>query len=203
LYKDFFKSMEFIRARIDDEMVGLALDRLMSYLENAEIVPTSELLNNKALLFSSVRSSPDLMSFLMGVVTDHVHTFMMSQSISEHLSQLMIIDEAYFVLGNPLMEYIVRGARKFGLGTIMITQTITGIDANVLQNIPLMIILGGSDAYVNEVAKALNLTNEDIKWLTTALPPHMAGLTTKALVITGPIKRQTIIELEPAVKGLG
>jgi hypothetical protein len=29
----------------------------------------------------------------------------------------------------------------------------------------------------------------------------MTGLTTKALVITEPIKRQTIIELEPAVKG--
>jgi len=201
LYRDFFKAMEFIRARTDDEMVGLALDRLMSYLENAEIVPTSELMNNKALLFSSVRSSPDLMSFLMGVVTDHVHTFMMSQSISEHLSQLMVIDEAYFVLGNPLMEYIVRGARKFGLGTIMITQTITGIDVNVLQNIPLMIVLGGSDAYVNEVAKILNLTSEDVRWLTTALPPHMAGLTAKALVITGPIRRQAIIELEPAVKG--
>jgi len=95
----------------------------------------------------------------------------------------------------------MRGARKFGLGTVMVSQTITGIDANVLQNIPLMIVLGGSDAYVNEVAKALNLTNEDIKWLTTALPPHMAGLTTKALVITGPIRRQAIIELEPAVKG--
>jgi hypothetical protein len=53
------------------------------------------------------------------------------------------------------------------------------------------------------VAKVLNLTNEDVKWLTTALPPHMAGLTTKALVITGPIRRQAIIELEPAVKGLG
>jgi hypothetical protein len=201
LYKDFFKAMEFIRARTDDEMVGLALDRLVSYLGNAEVVPTSELLNNKALLFSSVRSSPDLMSFLMGAVVDHVHTHMMSQSISEHLQQLMVIDEAYFVLGNPLMEYIVRGARKFGLGTIMITQTITGIDANVLQNIPLMIILGGSDAYVNEVAKILNLTNEDIKWLTTALPPHMAGLTTKALIITGPIRRQATIELELAVKG--
>jgi hypothetical protein len=202
LYKDFFKAMEFIRARTDDEMVGLALDRLMSYLENAEVVPILELMNNKALLFSSIRSSPDLMSFLMGVVTDHVHTFMMSQSISEHLQQLMVIDEAYFVLNNPLMEYIVRGARKFGLGTIMVTQTITGIDTNVLQNIPLMIVLGGSDAYVNEVAKALNLTNEDVKWLTTALPPHMTGLTTKALMITGPIKRQTTIELEPSVKGL-
>jgi len=201
LYKDFFKSMEFIRARTDDELVGLALDRLMSYLGNAEIISVSELLNNKALLFSSVRSSPDLMSFLMGVVTDHVHTHMMSQSISEHLSQLMVIDEAYFVLGNPLMEYIVRGARKFGLGTIMITQTMSSVDTNVLQNIPLMIVLGGSDAYVNEVAKTLNLTNEDVRWLSTALPPHMAGLTTKALVITGPIRRQAVIELEPAVKG--
>ena len=52
------------------------------------------------------------------------------------------------------------------------------------------------------MAKALNLTNEDVKWLTTALPPHMAGLTTKALVITGPIRRQAIIELEPSTKGL-
>jgi hypothetical protein len=83
----------------------------------------------------------------------------------------------------------------------MVTQTITGIDVNVLQNIPLMIVLGGSDAYVNEVAKALNLTNEDVRWLTTALPPHMAGLTTKTLVITGPIKRQATIELEPVIKG--
>jgi hypothetical protein len=84
----------------------------------------------------------------------------------------------------------------------MITQTITGIDVDVLQNIPLMIVLGGGDAYVNEVAKVLNLTSEDVKWLTTALPPHMAGLTTKALVITGPIRRRAIIELEPVIKGL-
>jgi DNA helicase HerA-like ATPase len=95
----------------------------------------------------------------------------------------------------------MRGARKFGLGTVMVSQTITGIDVNVLQNIPLMIILGGSDAYVKGVAEVLNLTNEDVRWLTTALPPHMAGLTTKALVITGPIKRQATIELEPSVKG--
>jgi hypothetical protein len=202
LYKDFFKAMEFIRARSDDELVSLALDRLMSYLDNAEVVPASELLNNKALLFSSVRSSPDLMSFLMGAVVDHVYTYMMSQSISEHLQQLMVVDEAYFVLNNPLMEYIVRGARKFGLGTFMITQTITGINEDILQNIPLMIILGGNDAYVNEVAKVLNITDEDRKWLTTALPPHMAGLTTKALIITGPIRRQAIIELEPVIKGL-
>jgi hypothetical protein len=65
-----------------------------------------------------------------------------------------------------------------------------------------MIVLDRGNAYVNDVAKILNLTSEDVWWLTTALPPHMAGLTTKALIITGPIKRQAIIELEPAVKGL-
>jgi hypothetical protein len=78
----------------------------------------------------------------------------------------------------------------------------TKIDEEVLQNIPLMIVLGGSDAYVNEVAKVLNLTEEDKRWLITALPPHMAGLTTKALIITGSIRRQAIIELEPVIKGL-
>jgi hypothetical protein len=35
-----------------------------------------------------------------------------------------------------------------------------------------------------------------------ALPLHMAGLTTKALVITGPIRRQAIIKLEPVIRGL-
>jgi hypothetical protein len=30
----------------------------------------------------------------------------------------------------------------------------------------------------------------------------MAGLTAKALVITEPIRRQAIIELEPVIKGL-
>jgi len=66
----------------------------------------------------------------------------------------------------------------------MVSQTITGIDTNVLQNVPLMIVLGGGDAYANEVVKVLNLTSEDKRWLTTALLLHMAGLTAKALVIT-------------------
>jgi len=52
------------------------------------------------------------------------------------------------------------------------------------------------------VASVLNLTDEDKRWLSTALPPHMAGLTAKALVITGPIRRQAIIELKPSTKGL-
>jgi hypothetical protein len=52
------------------------------------------------------------------------------------------------------------------------------------------------------VAKILNLTNEVVRWLTTALTPHMAGLTAKAIVITEPIRRQAIIELEPVIKGL-
>jgi hypothetical protein len=43
------------------------------------------------------------------------------------------------------------------------------------------LFLSGGDAYVNEVAKTLNLTSEDVRWLSTALPPHMAGSITKVL----------------------
>jgi len=203
LYKDFFKSMEWLRARTDDEYTALVLDRLMSYLEDAEIVPVSELLNNKALQFGPVKSSPDLMDFMMGVVVDHVFTYTMSQPIVESLGQWIVVDEAYFVVRNPIVKYIVREARKFGTGLVITTQLIGDVDEDVIKNMAMMIILGGNEAYVNEVAEVLNLTDEDKRWLSTALPPHMMGLTTKALVKMGPITRQAIIELEPAVKGLG
>jgi len=74
IYKDFHRAMGFIRARFDDDSpVGLVFDRLMQLLENAEIVPISELLKNKALQLSSVRS-PDLRAFLMGVTVDHMYS---------------------------------------------------------------------------------------------------------------------------------
>ncbi|PLC68452.1 hypothetical protein B7L70_03425 [Vulcanisaeta sp. EB80] len=203
IYRDFHGAMGFIRARFDDDSpVGLVFDRLMQLLENAEIVPISELMNNKALQLSSVRS-PDLRAFLMGVTVDHMYSFTMSRSIIERLQQLIVVDEAYDVLKTQLIEYMVREARKRGVAIIFITQTIRDIREEILKNMPFMIVLGGNAAYVEEVAEVLNLTDEDKRWLSTALPPHMAGLTAKAIVITEPIRRQAIIELEPAVKGLG
>ena len=71
------------------------------------------------------------------------------------------------------------------------------INTDGLQDTQLLIVLDGSDAYVNEVAKTLNLTNED-KVIDNGVVTHVVGLTTKALVMIGPIKRQAIIELEPA-----
>jgi hypothetical protein len=201
IYKDFHGAMEFIRARFDDDSpVGLVFDRLISYLGDAEIVPISELMNNKALQLSSIRS-PDLRAFLMGVTVDHMYSFTMSRSIIERLQQLIVVDEAYDVLKTQLIEYMVREARKRGVATIFITQTIKDIREEILKNIPFMIVLGGNAAYVEDVASVLNLTDEDKRWLSTALPPHMAGLTAKAIVITEPIRRQAIIELEPVIKG--
>jgi len=201
-YRDFHGAMEFLRARFDDDSpVGLALDRLMQLLENAEVVPISELMNNKALQLSGVRS-PDLRAFLMGVTVDHMYSFTMSQPITERLRQLIVVDEAYDVLKTRLIEYMVREARKRGVAIIFITQTIRDIREEILKNMPFMIVLGGNAAYVEEVASVLNLTDEDKRWLSTALPPHMAGLTAKAIVITEPIRRQAIIELEPVIKGL-
>jgi hypothetical protein len=202
IYRDFHGAMEFIRARFDDDSpVGLVFDRLISYLGDAEIVPISELLNNKALQLSSIRS-PDLRAFLMGITVDHMYSFAMTQPIIERLRQLIVVDEAYDVLKTRLIEYIVREARKRGVAIIFITQTIRDIREEILKNIPFMIVLGGNAAYVEDVAEVLNLTDEDVRWLSTALPPHMAGLTAKAIVITEPIRRQAIIELEPVIKGL-
>jgi len=98
---------------------------------------------------------------------------------------LIVVDEAYDVLKTQLIEYIVREARKRGVATIFITQTIRDIREEILKNMPFMIVLGGNAAYVEEVAEVLNLTDEDKRWLSTALPPHMAGLTAKMIVLGG------------------
>lgn len=73
------------------------------------------------------------------------------------------------------------------MSTVLITQTFTGVSNDVLQNIPIIIVLGGN---VVSISQVLSLTSEDVKWLT------------KALIITGPIKMLGYIELMPAVKGL-
>ncbi|GAB6944746.1 hypothetical protein [Vulcanisaeta sp. JCM 14467] len=91
---------------------------------------------------------------------------------------------------------------KAWLGMVCMIQTTTGMRNDVLQNMSFTIVLGGNDAYVASISQALQLTQEDARWLTTALLPHMQGLTTKALIITGPIKRLGYIELEPTVKGI-
>jgi len=69
-------------------------------------VPVSELLDNKALQFGPVKSSPDLMDFMMGVVVDHVFTYTMSQPIAESLGQWIVVDEAYFVVRNPIINIL-------------------------------------------------------------------------------------------------
>ncbi|WP_069806899.1 ATP-binding protein [Vulcanisaeta thermophila] len=199
-YHDFHEAMRKLRLEVEDTRTGLVLDKIMSYLGDAKIVGTPELLNNKALLFTNTRPVPDIMEFMMLNIIDHTYTYTMSRNIGEHLQQLLVVDEAYYVLRNPLSQLYVRGLRKFGLGTIFITQTLSDIDDDIIRNIPLAVILGGPDPYVLSVAEKYKLTDEDIKWLSTALPPHMQALTTKALIITGPIKRLGYIELEPTIK---
>jgi len=185
---------------LSDGCTRSILERAYSYFRNARIVSISELLNNKAVVLKSVLPSPEVTKFVMLQLVDHVYSYVLQQRLGEKVQYLLVVDEAYYILQSPLIELFVRGLRKFGLGTVMVTQTLTNVSVDVLQNLGFVIILGGPDPYVNEVAQVYKLTEEDVQWLSTALPPHMYGKKTRALLITGPIKRQVEIELEEKLK---
>lgn len=53
-----------------------------------------------------------------------------------------------------MIELYICGLREFGLGIVMIIQTLSGISHDVLQNLGFIIILGGSEQYVLDVAQA-------------------------------------------------
>ena len=116
------------------------------------------------------------------------------------LSNVLVVDEAYYIMGSSLMELYVRGLRKSGLGVMLITQTLTNVPATLIQNIPLVLVMGGPDSYILELMNYLRLSQSEAEWLRLGLAPHIMGNRSRALLIEGPIRRQVLVELDPSLK---
>ena len=177
-------------------------ERVYSFFKDVNIISVSRLLENKALIFKGLIASPEVTRFTMLQLIDHIYSHVLNQKErKEKIEHVLVVDEAYYILQSPMIELYVRGLRKFSLGTIMITQTLSGISHDVLQNLGFIIILGGSEPYVSDISQSYKLSDEDFKWLITALAPHMYGKPiSKAILVTGPIKRHVEIELLPELK---
>gem|GEM_PF-602911 len=200
--KDFHKAFNELIKVTEVGYLRSIYERIYSFFKNAKIIPVSELLNDRALIFKGLIASPEVTRFTMLQLIDHVYSHILHQKERhEKVEHILVVDEAYYILQSPLIELYVRGLRKFSLGTIMITQTLSGISHDVLQNLGFIIILGGSEPYVMDIMQAYRLSDEDYKWLITALAPHMHGKPlTKAILMTGPIKRHVEIELLSELK---
>ena len=175
----------------------LLFQRIEDILKCAKFVSIRDLLGKSKIIifnFKQVLHSPDVLSFLMLTMFDTLYTWLASSEGKSSLRYVIVVDEAYYVLRSRLLELTIRGFRKLGVGTVLITQSISDLTYAVIENIGLAILLGGPDSYVANLASVFNLSQEDIDWLISALPPRNTGRT-RALLVMGPTRYHVYINV--------
>jgi len=117
----------------------------------------------------------------------------------ERLERVVVVDEAYLARGPVLemLEFMARGARKFGLAVFLITQMPGDIPEALRNMASLMLVFGGNWTYLNHVRQVLQLTADDMSWLMTGRAPRETGGVVRVLSILAPgsIKRKLEIQL--------
>lgn len=160
-------------------------------------VSLDELTSGAVVSFRSILRNPELTSFAMMQVVDSLYTYFIGRR--SLLNTMLIIDEAYYIMGSKLMELYLRGLRKSGLGIVLITQTLSSVSNSILQNIPTSLLMAGPDSYVAELLSSFKLDDNDVDWLKMGLAPHMLGGKAKALLVEGPIRRRVFVDLDPSL----
>ncbi|GGP21163.1 hypothetical protein GCM10007981_11860 [Thermocladium modestius] len=193
--KDNKDGIKRLMAVSQDARLVNVYERIGEAIEGSESMRLDDLISSPtSITFKGVAASPDVTRFLMLQWIDHIYGYILSRNVGGR--RLLVIDEAYYVLSNRLIELYVRGTRKFGLGIFLITQELGDLSPEAVQNIPFNILLAGPDPYVASIASIYNLSEEDIRWLTQALPPQALGGAARAMLIRGPLKDHVMIELE-------
>jgi len=117
----------------------------------------------------------------------------------ERLERVVVVDEAYLARGPVLemLEFMARGARKFGLAVFLITQMPGDIPEALRNMASLMLVFGGNWTYLNHVREVLRLTPDDMSWLMTGRAPRETGGVVRALAVIAPgsVKKKLEIQL--------
>jgi len=117
----------------------------------------------------------------------------------ERLERVVVVDEAYLARGPVLemLEFMARGARKFGLAVFLITQMPGDIPEALRNMASLMLVFGGNWTYLNHVREVLRLTADDMSWLMTGRAPRETGGVVRVLAVLAPgsVKKKLEIQL--------
>ena len=133
------------------------------------------------------------------LITEAFRAFLTVKSPSELVTNVIIADEAYLVLGSRAIWSLIRAGRKRGLALWFATQSIKDAPASMVQNIGWGLILAGPDAYIDEVKPYFGLSQVDVEWLRKSLTPRVLGGYSMGILYVPPTPRHVFIRLEEAV----
>ena len=194
-FKDLFERLPKLTLSVElrniYRLIGLNLGR-RGYVEPPEVL--------KGVVFNlkPIIRNPGLTTFATLMIMEHLYRLYAPRR--SPLSNVLVVDEAYYVMGSRLLELYIRGLRKSGLGVILITQNLDDADKAILQNIQTIIALGGPDSYVLNMGRLLMLNKDDLEWLKLGIAPHLTNGLARALIVQGPVRRRVFIELDQALK---
>jgi len=125
----------------------------------------------------------------------------LTKPFTEKIKNIIALDEAYLIIGSPVLEIVVRGVRKMGFGVWIITQDLGDVDSKVLQNFGFSLLLQGPAPHAESVGKVFRLGEDNVTWLSQANNPRIfGGEYTPGILIYPPRPRRVFVKLEP-VKG--
>lgn len=177
--KDLYRvltSEKVIAGRMEKITYDALLNRLGIYAEGSFSFinrQTSLDLKNNLICFNIVDMPSQVKPVMMYLILDFVHKKM--QKDKER--KLLVIDEAWTLLryseqANYLFE-MIKTARKFGLGLVIITQEVNDLLAKragktILANCAWKLLLRQEPTVINEIREKFNLNQEEQNFILTA-----------------------------------
>ncbi|HEX2034020.1 MAG TPA: hypothetical protein VHS99_07535, partial [Chloroflexota bacterium] len=167
-------------AREDSSLAGVAASlaaRLQRYvagsLAGLFAGPTNVALDRHVVVFTLQRLEPELRPLAMHLIT----TFVWAQVRRARRPRLLVVDEAWSLLqyreGGAFLAGLARRARKYYLGLVTISQSVTDFLAHeagraVLGNAALKLLMKQEGATVDQLAALFDLTAEERQFLLAA-----------------------------------
>ncbi|MEM3996448.1 MAG: DUF87 domain-containing protein [Pyrobaculum sp.] len=117
---------------------------------------------------------------------------------AEKLERVLVVDEAYLAKGpvHEMLEFMSRGARKFGLAVFLITQLPMDIPKSLIDMAAVKLILGGSREYILDTASYLGLSDNDVSWINSARAPRKSGGIVRAIASLAPGALKHHVEIQ-------
>ena len=134
----------------------------------------------------------------------------------EQLKTIIVFDEARLLskhgasrYGETLLamiEDLVQGGRKYGFAVWFVVQLETQLPQDILRSASIQLFLGGARDYVLPLARTVELDNDDVAYLLSAITPREAALSGKPYAMgilrikPRDHKYHVKIELDPSLK---
>lgn len=152
------------------KMVESLLDRIQ-LLEDAGVFNGGNVSfdpSKKIFRFDLRTLSLDEKIIFIDTMSKKIYDHAISQGITDRAREFMVIDEANDFLDSDkdsVYNKIATGARKYGLGMIMGSQSIHHFPDDILMNSAMKIILGVDSLYSKQVADKIRVKEDQIKYL--------------------------------------